>query len=101
MTDEVTETATTYNLENLFGNWLWTSEIGDTLVYFQGNLAASRQRHPQIDAGAKALWQGYMDGLIHLTQRRLSDTGYDYIATRCARKPVTEKMMFSASVMSK
>jgi hypothetical protein len=99
MTDEVTEADTADNLENLFQKWLWTSEISDTLVYFQGNLAASRERHPQIDEGAKAVWQAYMDGLIHLTQRRLGDTGCDYIATRCARKPVTEKVMFSASAL--
>ncbi len=94
MTDEMIS-----DLATEFGAWLRTSKIGGTLVYFQGNLAASREQFPKIAEGANTVWrEGYMAGLVHLTQRKRSDgPGYDYIATRCIRKPVQVRVPLSAN----
>jgi hypothetical protein len=93
MADEMLDLATE------FRNWLRVAEIGAALVYFSGNLAAARQQHQKIAEGANTVWrEGYLAGLVRLTQRKRSDgPGHDYIATRCNRPPIKEKAQLSAN----
>jgi hypothetical protein len=95
---EETELASA-DLSTLFRAWLRTTENGERLVYFSGNLAAARQQHQKIAEGANTVWrEGYLAGLVRLTQRNRSDgPGHDYIATRCQRPPIKEKVQLSAN----
>src|SRR6266566_2054893 len=79
----MTEEEAISDLATEFRNWLRVAEIGAALVYFSGNLAAARQQHQKIAEGANTVWrEGYLAGLVRLTQRKRSDgPGHDYIAT--------------------
>ncbi len=95
----MTEEQAISDLATEFRNWLRVAEIGAALVYFSGNLAAARQQHQKIAEGANTVWrEGYLAGLVRLTQRKRSDgPGHDYIATRCNRPPIKEKAQLSAN----
>jgi len=61
---------TTSDLSTLFRTWLRTSEIGDILVYFSGNLAAARQQHQKIAEGANTVWREGRFGSPHTAQTK-------------------------------
>lgn len=82
---------------NRFADWLATAQPGSSFVYYTGNLGEDRARAakkfapkklaaPQALRDAQQAWNAYSEGLVHLTQRRLGDNLFAYIATRASEK---------------
>ena len=77
-----------------FRAWLETSHPGDSVIYHSGYLAKDRQRIPgqELPAcshlGALA-WDWYEAREVCLTQRKLADGAFEYIATK--RFPVVRR----------
>ena len=90
--------------ETAFTHWLRTAERGDVLTYYQGNLAYDRGYYPMLadekkpearlllDEARDA--QDYGDsGHVALTQVRMGEDNYYYLATR-TRKRLPPAMAF-------
>ena len=60
--------------------WLDGANRGTSLVYHRGPSFFNEDDKPAV---AKAFWQLYEQGAVLLTQRRVEEGVYEYIATRC------------------
>ncbi|MEY2971075.1 MAG: hypothetical protein RLZZ599_1448 [Bacteroidota bacterium] len=78
----------------LFEAWLYKSQGGDTCIYYTGFLYVDRcwansgsksqeamNARSRIAAANRA-WKNAQDGFVALTQRKIDDMEYEYIATR-------------------
>lgn len=78
-----------------FAEWLSEARRGDSFVYHQGFIAndrevalsegnskLSRDERKRVWREARDAWMAYEGRQVCLTQRRLGEGRYDYIATR-------------------
>lgn len=80
-----------------FGFWLQNAREGDRLIYHVGNLMADRVvliEHPTwvetrfiepLNEVAAEVWQAYEQGLVTLSQKRIGENLFQYVA-RCKRR---------------
>ena len=80
-----------------FERWKRNAEIGAVFCYTRGNLARDRLGDQQLSRAATEVWKSYLRGECLLTQRKMGDRRFEYLATRVNRKPVEEKVQLSAS----
>ena len=52
-----------------------------SIVYFEGDLAVSREKNETLNKIASAYYQDHLGKLCQLTQRKLGMSNYSYIAT--------------------
>ena len=72
--------------------WLDKSKSGEKVVYYDGMLIAEREkffaaggtpdRLPEPMRVARMAWKAYIDGMVHLVQRKKGYMSYEYIAVR-------------------
>jgi hypothetical protein len=74
-----------------FNNWLNTSVSGAKYTYHTGFLCKDRDAviknpgHQTVNEIANLAWKLYEKGLITLTQRKIADDHYQYLAVKSAR----------------
>lgn len=78
--------------EGNFAYWLKTARPGEKALYYQGFLMRDREvfmrgggfadKFPPRIKAALAAWKAYLDGTVSLTQRKLGQFDYEYIATK-------------------
>lgn len=74
-----------------FNNWLNTSVAGSKYTYHTGFLCKDRdpeikfQGYKDVNEIANMAWKLYEKGLITLTQRKIADNHYQYLAVKSAR----------------
>jgi hypothetical protein len=90
-----TKLVTTHVSLHDFVAWLATAEAGERFTYCVGDLRAARLNNPALDALATAVYlesnvpaiedtNPAGSGRLHLTQRRLEDGRFEYLATRAS-----------------
>jgi len=60
------------------------AEPGHVFVYHIGFLPKDRENNPQLAALAGLLWHKQLERRVQLTQRRLGEESYEYLAVRRA-----------------
>ena len=75
-----------------FASWVSKAKSGEKAKYYGGLLMKDRQHHfantsytgktPPALAAAAIAWRAYMDGLVHLVQKKNDSFDYDYIAVK-------------------
>jgi hypothetical protein len=74
-----------------FNNWLNTSVSGAKYTYHTGFLCKDRdpeikfQGYKEVNEVANLAWKLYEKGVVTLTQRKLADNHYQYLAVKSAR----------------
>lgn len=59
-------------------------KIGQSVVYYTGNLMRERQWDDDVDAIADRMFELYRAGIVALFQRRVAPDACEYIAMRTA-----------------
>lgn len=69
-----------------FEHWLTGAPAGQSWCYHQGYLAVDREQFggSEVAALAQRAWRASEEGFVLLTQRRLGEGSYEYLATRTA-----------------
>jgi hypothetical protein len=73
--------------------WIRQARPGDSMVYFTGKLDFHRYGNADVPGPlaaeictiADAFYRAYVEGYLHLTQRRIGALRYEYTATRRER----------------
>lgn len=63
-------------------DWITQAEIGDALTYHVGYLAIDRMGDTALDEAASRLWSAARKGTIQLTQLRIGDRLWAYLARK-------------------
>lgn len=73
-----------------FERWLDLARKGKTMIYYVGHLAADREKRGpntrKLNILAREVYSAQRDGLVFLTQRISENGGYEYRATRSAKR---------------
>ena len=77
--------------ENAVVDWLVSAKPGETVAYHTGNLLYFRTKYPELDRSAKRMWAAYEDGLVTLTQRRVTENVIAYLAIRKPKRLAMKK----------
>lgn len=72
--------------------WLRKAKSGDKVIYYDGMLIVERERFfvnggtadrmPEPMRVAKIAWKAYLDGIVHLVQKKRGFMSYEYIAVK-------------------
>jgi hypothetical protein len=78
--------------QEAMNNWLQKAKPGEKAIYYDGMLLAEREkffasggtpeRLPEPMRVARIAWKAYLDGIVHLVQKRKGMMSYAYIAVR-------------------
>jgi hypothetical protein len=68
-------------------SWRHQATVGEALVYHTGYLASDRLRSAEVDRVASDAWSLAERGRVCLTQRKIEDGRYDYLAVASALRP--------------
>ena len=71
-----------------FNKFLNERKPGEMVVYFMGCLMYDRQRNPEVNQLAKAVWKAMESGMVLLFQLRQANGETIYMARRCNSAPV-------------
>jgi hypothetical protein len=67
--------------------WRGKAAIGAKVTYYRGFIASDRVGKSEIEWIADEAWSLAEQGLVALTQRKISDRLYDYVATAGSFRP--------------
>lgn len=76
---------------NAFHHWLKSARGGDRCCYYSGQLAADIGiiKNPETFQVAAMAMRASNEGRVYLTQCRISDLKFEYIATKCREREST------------
>ena len=73
------------------GEWREKAATGAKIIYYRGFIAPDRIGKSEIDWIAAEAWRLAEQGLVALTQRKISDRLYEYVATAGSFRPWTSR----------